>query len=218
MGGERLDGVALRRGQVVEAVEEDRRGAPARGLHAQRVERGLVVQDAIAAAQLLQTVAIGAVESRELLGIGGAPRLALSPRAHGDPPARGIDAPLLELAAESQQRLDEARRGGRRAERFQLRAGDGGRRHALARQAPERLPPDARALGDLAHEPGEGHHAHAEDRTGVRELAPVVVDVGEGRHDEQRLVVQCRPVSGEHMACLLGVGWTGDEGERHGTA
>jgi hypothetical protein len=113
---QRLDRVALRRLQVVEAVEEDGRRAPARRLEAQGVERGLVVQDAITAVDRAQPVAIGAVQPGELLGVGGARGLALAPRPHGGPPAPGLDALLLELGDEAQQGLDEARRRGRRRE------------------------------------------------------------------------------------------------------
>ena len=44
-----------------------------------------------------------------------------------------------------------------------------------------------------------------------------MVDVGERRHDEQRLRVEGGAVGAQHDAGLLGVGGTGDEGEGHGT-
>jgi hypothetical protein len=44
-----------------------------------------------------------------------------------------------------------------------------------------------------------------------------VVDVGERRDHEQRLVLERGAVGGQHVAGLLGVGGTGDEGEWHGT-
>ena len=136
--GERLDRVALQRLEVVEAVEEDRRRAPARRLEAQRVERRLVVQDAVAAPDGAQGVAIGRVEARQLLRVGGAPRLALAPRPHGRPPASGLHALLLELGDEAQEGLDEPGRVGGGRERRQLARGR------------SRRPPRARAPGARA--------------------------------------------------------------------
>ena len=50
----------------------------------------------------------------------------------------------------------------------------------------------------------------------ARQLAAVVVDVGERRHDQDRLRVEGGAVGAQHEAGLLGVGGTGDERERHG--
>jgi hypothetical protein len=42
-----------------------------------------------------------------------------------------------------------------------------------------------------------------------------VVDVGERRDHEDRVVVERGAISGQQVARLLGVGGPGDEGERH---
>jgi len=47
-------------------------------------------------------------------------------------------------------------------------------------------------------------------------LALGVVGVAESGHDEHRLLVETRPVRGQHLARLGGVGGSGDERERHG--
>jgi hypothetical protein len=174
------------------------------------------VQDAVAALDRPQAVAIRAVEPRQLLGVGGARRLALAPRSHGRPPAPGLDPLLLELGDEAQERLHEAGRVRRRRERRQLDAGDRGRGHPLAGQPRERSAPQARPPRDLAHEPREGHDANAEDGARGRQLAAVVVDVRERGHDEDRLVLERGAIGAEDEAGLLGVGGTGDEREWHG--
>ena len=214
--GQRLDRVALDRREVVEAVQQHGRRAPARGLQAQRVERGLVVQDAIAALDRPQPVAVGAVQPGELLGVDRARRLALAPCPHGGPPAPGLDALLLELRDEAQQRLDEAGGARRRRERLEADPSDRSTGHALAGQAGERSAPHPGPARDLAHESREGHDAHPEDHAGPRQLAAVMVDVGERRHHENRIVIERGAVGAQHEAGLLGVGGTGDERERHG--
>ena len=78
------------------------------------------------------------------------------------------------------------------------------------------LPAHPGPARDLAHQAREGDDAHAEDRAGRGQLAAVVVDVGERRHDEDRLLVERGAVGAQDEAGLLGVGGTGDEGEWHG--
>ena len=186
--GQRLDRVALQR----RAGRRSRRGRPASRPSAPGSRRSASsaawsCRTRSRRSMRAQAVAIGAVQPRELLGVGGARGLALAPRPHRGPPAPGLDALLLELGDEAQQRLDEARRGRRRRERLEADPGDGGAGHALARQARERSPAHPGPARDLAHQAREGDDAHAEDRAGRRQLAAVVVDVGERRHDEDRL-------------------------------
>ena len=74
VAGQRLDRVALRRGEVVEAVEEDRAPAPRRRRGPERVERRPGVALPVGPAQLLEPAPVGRVERGELAGVRRAPR------------------------------------------------------------------------------------------------------------------------------------------------
>ena len=114
------------------------------------------------------------------------------------------------------QRVGKARRRGRGLQAPQLGSLDGGRHDALRRERPDGANPGAGAPPDLLGQPAEAHDAGPEHGAGHRQLAAVVVDVGERGDDQDRLAVQGGPVGVQHDARLGGVGWTGDEGERHG--
>jgi hypothetical protein len=75
----------------------------------------------------------------------------------------------------------------------------------------------AAALGDLLDEPREAHHARTEDDPAGGELVAVALDVGERRHDEDRLLAarQRGAIAVEHDAGLLGVGRAGDDRQGH---
>src|SRR5207237_10909576 len=75
----------------------------------------------------------------------------------------------------------------------------------------------AAPIGDHLEQPRKAHDAGAEDGAMAGELALGVLDVAEGRDDEDRLVVEPRPIPAQDLACLAGVGGTGDELERHGS-
>jgi len=68
----------------------------------------------------------------------------------------------------------------------------------------------ARALGDQAKETVEYEHLGAEHRAPLGKLALGVLDVLEGGHHEDRLVVEPRPQTAEHLPGLGRVGGPGD--------
>ena len=74
--GERVERVELERIEVVEAVDEHRRGAPAPGLAPQRVERAPGEQLRVGEPGGLEPVAVAAVDRGDLLGVarGAGPR------------------------------------------------------------------------------------------------------------------------------------------------
>ncbi len=114
MAGERLDGVDLQRRQVVEAVEEHGRGAPAMRIEPDRVEGGRGVQFFVAAAEALQRLAVGEDQRRQLARE-RAPRLAvLSPHLQRLRQPRRIHALLFELGHEPHERLRRSRGSSRR--------------------------------------------------------------------------------------------------------
>ena len=215
--GERLDGVALQGGEVVEAVDVDGRGAPRRGALAHRVERRGRMQRLVAAAEALELAPVGGVQAGDLVGVRAPPLVAGGPRAQRLREALRRDALLLELVDEPQQGACEAARPRRAGERAQRRRRDGGSRHALAGERPQRPPSHPAAPRDLVEQPAEAHDLRAEDDPARGELRPIALDVGERRHDEDRRLVaaQRRAVAVEHDASLLGVGGTGDELEGH---
>ena len=67
--GERLDGVVLQRLQVVEAVEEDGRGAPRGRVLAQRVERGGLVERRVDATEAFEPAPVRGVQAADLVGV-----------------------------------------------------------------------------------------------------------------------------------------------------
>ena len=76
---------------------------------------------------------------------------------------------------------------------------------------------DPGAPGQLVDEPLEAQDLRTEHGAAGGDLAAVALDVGRRRHDEDRLLAarERRAVAVEDDAGLLGVGGTGDEGERH---
>jgi hypothetical protein len=215
--GERLDGVVLQRLQVVEAVEEDRCDAPGGGLVAQGVQRGRLVERRVHPAQALQAAPVGRVQAADLVGVGAAAVVVAGPGAQGLGEALRRDAQRLELVDEAQQLAGEAARARGGGERPQRRGGDDGRGDALAREPAQRAAGHAAASRALLDEPGEAHDLRAEDDAVGGELGAVALDVGERRHDEDRILAaaQRRAVAVEDDLRLLGVGGTGDELERH---
>jgi hypothetical protein len=82
---------------------------------------------------------------------------------------------------------------------------------------PRRHPrPVARPSRDLIEQPGEPHHAGAEDSAAVGQLALGVLHRLERRHHQDRLLVEPRPVGVEQHAGLAGVGGSRDKLQRHG--
>ena len=161
--GERLDGIALQRREVVEAVDEDGRRAPRGRVLADGVERGGGVQRLVAAAEAVELAPVGGVQAGDLVGVGAAPVVARGPRAQRLREALRRDALLLELVDEAQQRPREAGGPRRAGERAQRRRGDGSGRHALAGERRQRPAADPAAARDLVDEPPEAHDLRAED-------------------------------------------------------
>ena len=73
---EGLDRVALERGQLVEAVEEDRVVAPPTGRRSQRVERGPGVHVGVGQSDPLELVGVAPVQRGEVSGVGAPARIA----------------------------------------------------------------------------------------------------------------------------------------------
>ncbi len=121
LGADRRQGadrVELRRGEVVEAVEEHGRGVPRVGREPQRVVQLEVTRRRVTA-DACHAVAVGAVERGELLRVRGALGLRLAPGAQRRVPEARTDPRLGELVAEPGERRREARGLGRRDERLQ---------------------------------------------------------------------------------------------------
>ena len=174
-------------GQLVEAVQEDRRATPAAGLLEQRIEHTRGAQWLVVAPQRGQPVAVAAVQRTELACVGLACRLGSRPLAQRDDEPARVDALFLELARQLDQRPREtepARRVARRGELAQLAAVDRRRRDPFAFQPTERAPVDTAAPRDLVDQPAEAQDLHAEHRATGGQLAAVVIDVGERRDDE----------------------------------
>jgi hypothetical protein len=55
----------------------------------------------------------------------------------------------------------------------------------------------------------------AEHRAALGKLALGVLDVPEGRDEQDRVIGEARPQPAQHLARLGGVGWSGYERERH---
>ncbi|HWI09375.1 MAG TPA: hypothetical protein VNT54_17890 [Solirubrobacteraceae bacterium] len=214
---ERLDGIALQRLQVVEAVEEDRCRAPGGGVLAQRVERRRLVEARVEARESLEAAAVAGVQSGDLVAVAQAAGVVAGPRAQRLREPLRRDTQLLELVDEPQQLDGEAARAGRACQCLERRRLDDGRRDALARKRAERPPAHASAPRALLDEPGEAYDMGTEDDPGRHELRAIGLHVGERRHDEDRLraAAQRRAVSVEHDLRLLGVGGTGDERQWH---
>ena len=212
---QRLDGVALRRREVVESVQEHRAPRPDRRVGAQRIERRPGVALERRAAELLERAAVGRVERAELAGVRRA-RAVGRPGAQRRGEPRRLDAAALELGEQPPRGVGEPGRAGGRGQLPQRDAGDRRADDAVARGPPERPRAQLRAARDLADQAREGEHLRAEDDVRARELALVVGDVGRGGHHQQRVARARGAQALEDGADLGGVGGPGDERQRHG--
>ncbi len=211
---QRLDRVALRGREVVEAVQEHRPPSPCRRRGPQRVERRPGVPLTVRAPEPLQPPAIGGVQRGELVRVGGAAlRGAPGPQRRREPRRR--DERPLQLREQRAGRGGEAGRGGGRGQHPQRHVAQRGPHDLVARDTAQRPRRQAGAAGDLRDQPAERQDLGAEHHAGGRELALVVVDVGARGHDEQRVAGQRRAQPIEHGAGLGGVRGTGDERQGH---
>ncbi len=213
---DRLERVQLEPREVVEAVDEQRRGAPALGLAAQRVECAPALQLAVDQAGGGEPVAVVAVDRRQLVGVAPPGPLArpLPQRAREArrlQPGHGA----VELGHEAARGPHEAGLAGRVGQQLEPGALDRALDQQLALQLRGRPGAVAGAAPELAEEAVEAQHARAEDRPALGELALGVLDVLEGRHDEDRLLVEAFAQTAQHLARLGGVRGTGDEPQRH---
>ena len=213
---QRLDGVALDRREVVEAVEEDGPPAPRARSGAQRVERRPRIALPVGPAEQLEPAPVGRVEGAELARIGRAAAPA-GPGAERGREARRRDERALQLGEERAGRAGEARRRGRARERVQPDIGDRRADDPVARDAAQRARFEPGTAGDLPHEAREGQHLGSEHDPRAGQLALVVLDVGRGRHDEQRVARSRGAQALEHGSRLRRVGRPGDQGQGHRT-
>ena len=212
--GDRLEGVALERIEVVEAIDEQRRGAPALGSKAQRVERPPGEQLGVGEPGGVQPGAVAAVDGGHLLGV-LAPRSVAGPVAQRAGEAGGLDHGAPELGHEARGGTHEAGLRGRLGEQVEPGAPHRILDDQLSLHVGGHAPRVAGSSGDLAEEPVEAQYARAEDGSALGELALGVLDVSEGGHHQDRLVVEAGAQPAEHLAGLRGVGGSGYEGEGH---
>ena len=161
--------------------------------------------------------AVAGVQAADLVGVRAPPGVLAGPCAQRLRQALGRDAQRLELVDEAQQLAREAARARGRGERMQRRGADDRRGDALARERAERPAAHAAAARALLDQPGEAHDLRAEDDSVGGQLRAVALDVGERRHDEDRILAAAQggAVAVEDDLGLLGVRRTGDELERH---
>ncbi len=215
--GERVDGVALQRLQVVEAVEEDGGPTPGGGPGAQRVERRRLVEARVEPAEALQRAAVAGEQATDLVGVAQAAGVARSPGAQRLRQALRRDPQRLELVDEAQQLDDEPARPRRAGEGLERRGLHRARCDALAGKRAERTPAHATAARTLLDQPREAHDVGTEHDARGRELRAVALDILEARHDEDRLgpALQRGAIAVEDDLGLLRVGGTGDELQGH---
>ena len=212
--GHRLERVQLERREVVEAVDEQRRAAPALGREPDRVERPFGEQLGVGEPRGLDTVAVAAVDRGDLVGVGPA-RPVAGPAPEGRGQSGRVDHAASELGHESRGGAHESRLRGRLGEHGEARAADRLFHDQLALHGRGHRLVVAAAFRDLAKEPVEAQHARPEDGAALGKLTLGVLDVLEGGHHEDRLVLEPRTEPAQDLAGLGGVGGTGDEGQGH---
>ena len=211
---ERLERVELERREVVEAVDEHRGAAPARGLAPQRVERAAREQLAVHQARGVEPVAVARVQGRELVGV-AAPRPVGGPRPERPLEPLRLDGRPAQLLGEPHGSAGEPRPLGGRPQHAQPRVAHRLLHEQLALHLRRHRGRVAGSLGDPPVEVLEADHLDPEDRAALGQLALVVLHVAERGHHQDRLLPHPRPQRAQHLARLGGVGGTGDERERH---
>ena len=187
---QRLDQVELVRGEVVEAVEEDRPLAPEGAVAAQQLDRLAGDPVGVDPAAALARLGVAGEEGGEVAEVGG----ALEGRRRSPRPRCG---PTPAACSSSSRRSKARAKPGRAAER---RSGPSRpRRRARPRprspaaaaagesSAPGGAPPRGR---DGAEERPEGHRRAAQRRALRAELALEGEDVVDGGHDQDRVALE----------------------------
>ncbi len=210
---QRLDRVQLELVKIVEPVQQHRRRAPQRGRLAQCVQGARGSPLGVGPPKPLKRAAVLLEQLGKRLRAGGVRGVRGRPRLQRLAQTRRGHPRNLQLSHQPRQR---AHHTGSRA------PGEGASKdrgqHTLAGEAAERPLGAPGAAEHLGEQTLEALHADSQHEPGVGKLAPVVLDVGAGGHDQQRLLSAC--VMGaqrvQHHPGLAGVGGSGDERNRHG--
>ena len=198
-GGERLEQRPLGRGEILEAVREDRLAVPRLEIALEPLCRSPAQAVAVPEPEPVELSAVGASEPREI-----APR------------AIGVDERRLELAERLEQDVREPARPRGRGETVELRLGDGAadRERALCvARDPSLL---GKPCGDVLEKIVERPDSPAHERgPPTQQIALDALDVRPVRHDEPRLAVELREIALEEQRDLAGVRRPDDEREAH---
>ena len=196
--GQRLDQPPLGRGQVLEAVGEDRLGLPG-------LEVALEPLDGVRA----QQVAVPERKPVELGPVGGVEAAEVAVELVGR------DERGAELAHRVAERVDEALRARRRREAVERR---------LRRRAPEQQcllhlggdRPCGRAAREAAEQVVERADRAAHETAETRDEIPLgTLDVRPVRHDQVRIAIDCGRIALEEQRDLAGVRRPDDQREGH---
>ncbi len=192
---ERLEQRPLRRGQILEAVREDRLAVPGVEVGAEALARVASHELAVPEPERVELAAIRAVEGAELT-------VEVS----------RVEQPALDVRERPEQRVGEPREARRRRKRSSVpeRGADRTPREQGA-LGPGRDPPDTgTGEGDALEEVVEGADRAAEHAAApLEQVALAARDVRAVRHDQERLVCQAGQIPVEQQRDLARVGGAG---------
>ena len=211
---DRVQRVELERVEVVEAVGENGSAPPGLARAPQRVQRPPAEQLLVRESGRLEPVAVRAVDRSHLVRV-GAPRTVAGPPAQGRCEARRVHMRSPELGHEARGSAREARLGRGLREHAEVRAPHRLFHDQLALEVRGHRLAVTRSCRDLLEQPLEAQHPCAEHRAALRQLALGVLHVAEGRHHQDRLVVEAGAQPAQHLARLGGVRGAGYESEWH---
>ena len=193
--GERLEQRPLRRGQILEAVRENRLAVPGVELGAEALARVASHELAVPEPEGVELAAIRAVQRAELTVEVGR-----------------VEQPALDVRERPEQRVGEPREARGRGKRGSVpeRGADRTPREQGA-LGPRRDPPDTGSgEGDALEEIVEGADRAAEHAAApVEQVALAARDVRAVRHDQERLVCQAGQIPVEQQRDLARVGGAG---------